>query len=160
MKRYAYLIAGLVLIVAACQGKNIVLPAPEPAFSPAAKVVVTPLNIPEDDYEIIGQVEVSGKSSSDIKGLYNDLAQQCQTMGGDMVIKVQAGQGTEDRSEAYSLPRGYGESQYTTDYARPYGWGKGTVIRLKKEDKRNAYQQAQQQGDVGKACAVVGLPYP
>ena len=100
-------------------------------------IIVTPLDIPIN-YEVIGQVEVTKGRTTDIKGLYQELGNECSKMGGDMVINVKAGQETGDTRKAYpTLPKGYGESPFNNPlYAVPYAWGQGTIIKLKDNTKR------------------------
>lgn len=148
------------LVVSSCYNKTV--PDALEEFPPEVKdVIVTPLDIPVD-YEVIGQVEVTKGRTADIKGLYQELGDECSKRGGDMVINVQAGQETGDTRKAYpTLPRGYGENPFETPmYAVPYVWGQGTIIKLKDENKRKAYWDAKKKDHLGEACSIVGLPLP
>ena len=150
-----------VLLVSSCYSRKTV-PSNLEELPPQVKdIIVTPLDIPVD-YEVIGQVEVTKGRTTDIKGLYQELGNECSKMGGDMVINVQAGQETGDKRKAYpTLPKGYGENPFQTPlYAVPYAWGKGTIIKLKDENKRKAYWDAKKKEHLGEACSIVGLPNP
>jgi len=157
--RYGGLLA--VILLASCYGTRTVPYKSEEMLTQDKDVLVTPLDIPID-YEVVGQVTVTKeKRSSDIKGLYKELGGECRKMGGDMVINVQASQEVEDTRKGYSLPKGYGESPYGSGlYTVPYGLVKGTVIRIRDEDKRKAYWNAREKGNPADACTIVGLPYP
>jgi hypothetical protein len=153
-----------VLVLSSCYSQKTAPNALEELPSMGKDIIVTPLDIPVD-YEVIGQVEVTKGKTTDIKGLYRELANECSKMGGDMVINVKAGQAIGDTRNAYpTLPRGYTESPKsdfdTPMYAVPYAWGKGTIIKLKDESKRKAYWDAKKKDSLGKACSIVGLPYP
>jgi len=160
MRKSMYVLIISLCILASCHRSKITPIAQETRSSSYTQdIIITPNSIP-GDYEIIGQVEVAGGRSGNIQGLYKKLGDQCRGMGGDMVINVKAGQDIEDATSFDSLPKGYGNDPYRPSYTRTYGWGKGTVIRFKDEDKRKAYLDAQKKGDVEEACAIVGLPYP
>lgn len=147
-------------ITISCQRKKIIPVVQETQRSSYTQdIIITPNSIP-GDYEIVGHVEVAGGRSADIRGLYKKLGDQCRGMGGDMVINVTAGQGVEDATTFDDLPKGYGNDPYRPSYTKTYGWGKGTVIKLKDVDKRKAYFDAKERGNVEEACAIVGLPYP
>jgi len=159
MRNTIYILLIGLCITASCQ-RNKIIPVVQETQSSFYNqdIIITPNSIP-GDYEIIGQVEVAGGRSANIQGLYKKLGDQCKGMGGDMVINVQAGQEIEDATSFDSLPKGYGNDPYRPSYTKTYGWGKGTVIKLKDVDKRKAYFEAQEKGDVEEACAIVGLPY-
>jgi hypothetical protein len=152
-----------VLILSSCYSKKTVPNALEELPPKVEDIIVTPLDIPVD-YEIIGQVEVTKGRTTDIKGLYQELGNECSKMGGDMVINVKADQETGDTRRGYptpALPKGYGESPFEIPmYAVPYAWGKGTIIKLKDESKRKAYWDAKKKDNLGEACSIVGLPNP
>jgi len=150
-----------VLLLSSCYSKKTVSNALEELPPRVEDIIVTPLDIPVD-YEVIGQVEVTKGRTTDIKGLYQELGNECSKMGGDMVINVKASQETGDTRKAYpALPKGYGESSFDTPmYAVPYAWGKGTIIKLKDESKRKAYWDAKKKDHLGEACSIVGLPNP
>ena len=154
---------GLLAVLVFCSCSSIrTIPYQLEELPPQDKdVLVTPLDIPVD-YEVVGQAVVSKEErSSDIKGLYKELGDECRKMGGDMVINVQAGQEEDDTRSDYPLPKGYGESPYSSPlYAVPYAWVKGTVIKIKDKDKRKAYWNAKKMDNLGDACSIVGLPYP
>jgi hypothetical protein len=160
MKNGIYVLLIGLCIITSCQRNKIIPVAQEPqAPSYTQDIIVTPNSIP-GDYEIVGRVEVSGGRSANVQGLYKKLGDQCRALGGDMVINVEAGQGVEDTATFDNLPKGYGNDPYRPSYTKTYGWGKGTVIRLKDVDKRKAYFEAKEKGKDEEACAIVGLPYP
>jgi hypothetical protein len=161
MKKALCIILMGLCIAAACQRQKIISPAQETQRSSYTQdIIVTPNNIPPGDYEIVGHVEVAGGRAATIQGLYEKLGTQCRALGGDMVINVRAGQGIKDTTTFDHLPKGYGNDPYRPSYTKTYGWGKGTVIRLKGVEKRKAYFNAKEMGDDKEACAIVGLPYP
>jgi len=158
MRKSIYVLFIGLCILTSCHRSKIIPKAQETRSSSYTQdIIITPNNIP-GDYEIIGQVEVAGGRSGNIRGLYKRLGDQCREMGGDMVINVRAGQDIEDATSFDNLPKGYGNDPYRPSYTKTYGWGKGTVIRLKDVDTRKAYFDAQKKGDVEDACAIVGLP--
>ena len=109
-----------VLLLSSCYGKKTVHSGLEELPPQVKDVIVTPLDIPVD-YEVIGQVEVTKGRTADIKGLYQELGNECSKMGGDMVINVQAGQETGDTRKAYpTLPKGYGENPFQTSIIYPF----------------------------------------
>lgn len=151
------------LVLSSCYSKKNVPYALEELPPQVEDIIVTPLDIPVE-YEVIGQVEVTKGRTTDIKGLYQELGNECSKMGGDMVINVKADQETGDTRKAYptpTLPKGYGENPFEIPmYAVPYAWGKGTIIKLKDESKRKAYWDAKKKDNLGEACSIVGLPNP
>lgn len=150
-----------VLVLSSCYSTKTVPNALEELPPTVKDIIVTPLDIPVD-YEVIGHVEVTKGMTTDIKGLYQELGNECSKMGGDMVINVKASQETGDtRKASITLPKGYGESPFETPlYAVPYASGTGTIIKLKDESKRKAYWDAKKKDNLGEACSIVGLPNP
>jgi hypothetical protein len=131
---------------------QIVEPAPRPSY------IVVPKDI-NAEYEVIGQVRLSSERAANVSDLYQKLGNECAKMGGDMIINVEAGDQSQDTSKIHSLPaRPTDNPRFSPEMDIPYTWGTGTIIRLKDEEKRKAYQEEMQEGDLEGACAIIGVP--
>lgn len=147
------------LALISCEQQRKITPeaSPMPMAPPPQNVLITPQN-PTVPYEVVGQVEISGKEASDQDSLYQTLGDECRKMGGDMVINVTTGAEKKGSSAILSVPGGYGRSALPSLTKSPGSWGKGTIVRIKDETDRKAYQKEIGEGDVGGACTIIGLP--
>ena len=111
----------------------------EPSRAPRYIVVPEDINA---EYEIIGQVRLSSEKAAGVGDLYQKLGNECAKMGGDMIIRVQAGDQSQDTEKIHSLPREPSDNpRFSTEPAISYTWGTGTVIRLTNEEQRKAFFQ-------------------
>lgn len=143
----------------ACASQRKITPAasPTPMASSARNVLITPQN-PTVPYEVVGQVEISGKEASNLDALYQSLGDECRKMGGDLVINVTTGSEKQGSRPILSVPGGRGRSALPPLIKGPGSWGKGTIVRIKNEQDRKAYQKEVGEGDVWGACTIIGLP--
>jgi hypothetical protein len=157
LKVMVVLILACTLVACAQERKIVPAASPMPRTLPPQNVLLTPQN-PTVPYEVVGQVEISGKEAASLDALYQNLGDECRKMGGDMVINVTTGAERQSPSVILNTPGGYGRSVLPPLTKGPGAWGKGTIVKIKNEAEREAYQKEVGEGDVGGACTIIGLP--